>query len=74
MGLFKKSKPTDPEEQPIRLSHVVEIQRLLVDISPEAPSGGKDLSGELLALGGGGYNRGNLAAAWTAVVAALLAG
>jgi acetoin utilization protein AcuC len=28
--------------------------------------------GRLLALGGGGYNRANLAAAWTAVVAALL--
>jgi type VI secretion system protein ImpA len=46
MGLFKKSKPTAPEAQPIRLSHVVEIQRLLVDISPEAPSGGEDLSGD----------------------------
>jgi len=30
--------------------------------------------GRLLALGGGGYNRANLAAAWTAVVAALLGG
>jgi acetoin utilization protein AcuC len=29
--------------------------------------------GRLLALGGGGYDRGNLAAAWTSVVAALLA-
>jgi acetoin utilization protein AcuC len=28
--------------------------------------------GRLLALGGGGYNRNNLAEAWTAVVAALL--
>ena len=28
--------------------------------------------GRLLALGGGGYNRGNLAAAWNAVVEALL--
>ncbi len=32
----------------------------------------KHCRGSLLALGGGGYNRGNLAAAWTAVVAALL--
>jgi acetoin utilization protein AcuC len=32
----------------------------------------KYCSGRLLALGGGGYNRTNLAAAWTAVVAALL--
>ncbi|HWQ94428.1 MAG TPA: acetoin utilization protein AcuC [Gammaproteobacteria bacterium] len=30
-------------------------------------------SGRLLALGGGGYNRANLAAAWTAVVEAMLA-
>ena len=30
-------------------------------------------SGHLLAMGGGGYNRGNLALAWTAVVEALLA-
>ena len=28
--------------------------------------------GRLLALGGGGYNRANLAAAWTAVVQALV--
>jgi len=34
----------------------------------------KHCQGRLLALGGGGYNRGNLAAAWTAVVAALLQG
>jgi acetoin utilization protein AcuC len=34
----------------------------------------KHCQGRLLALGGGGYNRGNLAAAWTAVVAALLEG
>lgn len=32
----------------------------------------KHCDGRLLALGGGGYNRANLAAAWTAVVAALL--
>jgi acetoin utilization protein AcuC len=32
----------------------------------------KHCTGRLLALGGGGYNRDNLAAAWTAVVAALL--
>jgi acetoin utilization protein AcuC len=32
----------------------------------------KHCRGRLLALGGGGYNRRNLAAAWTAVVAALL--
>jgi acetoin utilization protein AcuC len=34
----------------------------------------KHCDGRLLALGGGGYNRANLAAAWTAVVAALLGG
>lgn len=34
----------------------------------------KHCQGRLLALGGGGYNRSNLAAAWTAVVAALLEG
>jgi len=34
----------------------------------------KHCRGRLLALGGGGYNRDNLAAAWTAVVAALLEG
>jgi acetoin utilization protein AcuC len=34
----------------------------------------KHCQGRLLALGGGGYNRANLAAAWTTVVAALLAG
>ena len=34
---------------------------------------GRHCSGRLLALGGGGYNRGNLALAWTAVVQALLA-
>jgi len=32
----------------------------------------KHANGRLLALGGGGYNRNNLAEAWTAVVAALL--
>jgi acetoin utilization protein AcuC len=32
----------------------------------------KVCDGRLLALGGGGYNRANLAAAWSAVVAALL--
>ncbi len=32
----------------------------------------RQCDGRLLALGGGGYNRDNLAAAWTAVVAALL--
>jgi len=31
-------------------------------------------AGRLLAMGGGGYNRGNLATAWSAVVAALLEG
>ncbi len=30
--------------------------------------------GRLLALGGGGYDRGNLALAWTAVLEALIAG
>jgi acetoin utilization protein AcuC len=30
--------------------------------------------GRVLALGGGGYDRGNLAAAWTGVVASLLDG
>jgi len=30
-------------------------------------------NGRLLAMGGGGYNRENLARAWTAVVEALLA-
>ncbi len=34
----------------------------------------KHCNGRLLALGGGGYNRDNLADAWTAVVAALLDG
>jgi acetoin utilization protein AcuC len=34
----------------------------------------KHCQGRLLALGGGGYNRSNLAIAWTAVVAALLEG
>ena len=34
---------------------------------------GRHCSGRLLAMGGGGYNRGNLALAWTAVVQALLA-
>jgi len=34
----------------------------------------KHCHGRLLALGGGGYNRGNLAAAWSAVVAALVEG
>lgn len=34
----------------------------------------KHCNGRLLALGGGGYNRANLAEAWTAVVAALLGG
>jgi acetoin utilization protein AcuC len=33
----------------------------------------KHCQGRLLAMGGGGYNRGNLALAWTAVVDALLA-
>ncbi|HHH43437.1 MAG TPA: acetoin utilization protein AcuC [Gammaproteobacteria bacterium] len=33
---------------------------------------GRHCDGRLLALGGGGYNRDNLARAWTAVVAALL--
>ena len=33
----------------------------------------KHCQGRLLAMGGGGYNRGNLARAWTAVVDALLA-
>lgn len=33
---------------------------------------GRHCDGRLLALGGGGYNRANLAAAWSAVVAALL--
>jgi acetoin utilization protein AcuC len=34
----------------------------------------KHCHGRLLAMGGGGYNRGNLATAWSAVVAALLEG
>ena len=34
---------------------------------------GRHCSGRLLAMGGGGYNRGNLALTWTAVVQALLA-
>jgi len=34
----------------------------------------KHCQGRLLAMGGGGYNRANLAAAWTAVLAALLEG
>ena len=34
----------------------------------------KHCQGRLLAMGGGGYNRGNLALAWTAVVKALLDG
>ena len=34
----------------------------------------KHCQGRLLAMGGGGYNRSNLALAWTAVVQALLAG
>ena len=34
---------------------------------------GRHCEGRLLAMGGGGYNRGNLALAWTAVVQALLA-
>ena len=34
----------------------------------------KHCQGRLLAMGGGGYNRGNLALAWTAVVDALLEG
>jgi len=34
----------------------------------------KHCQGRLLALGGGGYNRSNLAATWTAVVSALLEG
>jgi len=33
---------------------------------------GRHCQGRLLAMGGGGYNRGNLALAWTAVVLALL--
>ena len=33
----------------------------------------KHCQGRLLAMGGGGYNRGNLALAWTVVVQALLA-
>ena len=34
---------------------------------------GRHCQGRLLALGGGGYNRGNLALAWTAVLEALIA-
>jgi type VI secretion system protein ImpA len=46
MSLFKKSKDADAETQAIDIPYVVEIERLLVDISPEAPSGEADLSAD----------------------------
>lgn len=44
MGLFKKTRIPDPERTPIDIPYVVEIEHLLVDIAPEAPSGAEDLS------------------------------
>jgi len=46
MGLFKKSKAAEPGDQPIRIPYVVDIERFLVDIDSDAPSGVEDLSGD----------------------------
>ncbi len=46
MGFLKKSKDPDQALQETKTPYVVEIERLLMDISPEAPSGEKDLSGD----------------------------
>lgn len=46
MGFLKKSKDPDQGVQQIKTPYVVEIERLLADIAPEAPSGVEDLSGD----------------------------
>lgn len=46
MGFLKKSKDPDQTLQETKTPYVVAIEHLLIDITPEAPSGEKDLSGD----------------------------
>ena len=46
MGFLKKSKDPDQALQETKTPYVVAIEHLLMDITPEAPSGEKDLSGD----------------------------
>lgn len=46
MRLFKKSDDPDRGRQQFKTPYVVEIERLLADIAPEAPSGVEDPSGD----------------------------
>ena len=46
MGFLKKSKDPDQTLQETKTPYVVAIEHLLMDITPEAPSGEKELSGD----------------------------